>query len=125
MEEVVLMKDISKSELEIMKFLWENGESTSIEIVENVSKKNEWKSNTIMTLVSRLVSKGIVEAQKSKGTLIKYKPIITEYDYKTKETTNFIDKVYNGSIENMLVAFAKNKKLTKSDLEELMKLIDE
>ncbi len=125
MEEVVLMKDISKSELEIMKFLWENGESTSIEIVENVSKKNEWKSNTIMTLVSRLVSKGIVEAKKSKGTLIKYKPIITEYDYKTKETTNFIDKVYNGSIENMLVAFAKNKKLTKSDLEELMKLIDE
>lgn len=125
MEEVVLMKDISKSELEIMKFLWENGESTSIEIVENVSKKNEWKSNTIMTLVSRLVSKGIVEAKKSKGALIKYKPIITEYDYKTKETTNFIDKVYNGSIENMLVAFAKNKKLTKSDLEELMKLIDE
>ena len=125
MEEVVLMKDISKSELEIMKFIWENGESTSIEIVENVSKKNEWKSNTIMTLVSRLVSKGIVEAKKSKGTLIKYKPIITEYDYKTKETTNFIDKVYNGSIENMLVAFAKNKKLTKSDLEELMKLIDE
>lgn len=125
MEEVVLMKDISKSELEIMKFLWENGESTSIEIVENVSKKNEWKSNTIMTLVSRLVSKGIVEAKKSKGTLIKYKPIITEYDYKTKETTNFIDKVYNGSIENMLVAFAKNKKLTKSGLEELMKLIDE
>lgn len=125
MEEVVLMKDISKSELEIMKFLWENGESTSIEIVENVSKKNEWKSNTIMTLVSRLVSKGIVEAKKSKGTLIKYKPIITEYDYKTRETTNFIDKVYNGSIENMLVAFAKNKKLTKSDLEELMKLIDE
>lgn len=125
MGEVVLMKDISKSELEIMKFLWENGESTSIEIVENVSKKNEWKSNTIMTLVSRLVSKGIVEAKKSKGTLIKYKPIITEYDYKTKETTNFIDKVYNGSIENMLVAFAKNKKLTKSDLEELMKLIDE
>ena len=125
MEEVVLMKDISKSELEIMKFLCENGESTSIEIVENVSKKNEWKSNTIMTLVSRLVSKGIVEAKKSKGALIKYKPIITEYDYKTKETTNFIDKVYNGSIENMLVAFAKNKKLTKSDLEELMKLIDE
>ena len=39
MEEVVLMKDISKSELEIMKFLWENGESTSIEIVENVSEK--------------------------------------------------------------------------------------
>lgn len=125
MEEVVLMKDISKSELEIMKFLWKNGESTSIEIVENVSQKNEWKSNTIMTLVSRLVSKGIVEAKKSKGTLIKYKPIITEYDYKTRETTNFIDKVYNGSIENMLVAFAKNKKLTKSDLEELMKLIDE
>ncbi len=119
------MKDISKSELEVMQFLWRNGESTSVEIVKNVSAKNDWKSNTIMTLVSRLVAKGFVESVKNKGELIIYKPLISEYDYKSKETNNFIEKMYDGSINNLLVAFAKSKKLTKQDLEDLIKLVDD
>lgn len=121
----ILMKDISKSELEVMQFLWRNGESTSVEIVKNVSAKNDWKSNTIMTLVSRLVTKGFVESVKNKGELIIYKPLISEYDYKSKETNNFIEKMYDGSINNLLVAFAKSKKLTKQDLEDLIKLVDD
>lgn len=119
------MKDISDAELEVMQFLWKNGESTSVEIVKHVSQKSEWKNNTIMTLVSRLVSKGFVEAMKNKGKLIIYKPIISEEKYKTKETNSFIEKMYEGSLNNMLVAFAKSKKLTKEDLEDLMKLIDD
>ena len=31
--------------------------------------------------------------------------------------------LYNGSINNMLVAFAKSKKLSKKDLEDLIKLV--
>ena len=36
---------------------------------------------------------------------------------------NFIEKLYNGSINSMLVAFAKSKKLSKKDLEDLIKLV--
>lgn len=119
------MKDISKSELEVMQFLWKNGESTSVEIVKNISSKKEWKSNTIMTLVSRLVQKGFIESIKNKGDLIIYKPTVLEYDYKSKETNSFIEKMYDGSVNDMLVAFAKSKKITKKDLEDLIKLIDD
>ena len=119
------MKNISESELEVMQVLWKNGESTSIDIVKEVTKKKEWKSNTIMTLVSRLVSKGFIEVIRDKGALLLYKPVISEYNYKSKETNNFIDRMYEGSLNNMLVAFAKSKQLTKQDLQDLMKLIDE
>lgn len=119
------MKNISESELEVMQVLWKNGESTSIDIVKEVAKKKEWKSNTIMTLVSRLVSKGFIEVIRDKGALLLYKPVISEYNYKSKETNNFIDRMYEGSLNNMLVAFAKSKQLTKQDLQDLMKLIDE
>lgn len=119
------MKNISESELEVMQVLWKNGESTSLEIVSEVSKKKEWKNNTIMTLVSRLVNKGFIEVIRDKGTLLLYKPLVTEYNYKSKETNSFIDKMYEGSLNNMLVAFAKSKQLTKKDLQELMDLIDE
>ena len=55
------MKNISESELEVMQVLWKNGESTSIEIINEITKKKDWKNNTIMTLVSRLVKKEFVE----------------------------------------------------------------
>ena len=119
------MKNISESELEVMQVLWKKGECTSLEIISEVTKKKEWKNNTIMTLVSRLASKEFIEVIRDKGSLLLYKPKISEYDYKSKETNNFIEKLYEGSINNMLVVFAKSKKLNKKDLEDLMKLVED
>ena len=117
------MKNISEAELEVMQVLWAKGESTSLEIISEVKKKKEWKNNTIMTLVSRLVNKEFIDVIREDKSLLVYKPKVSEYDYKSKETNNFIEKLYNGSINNMLVAFAKSKKLSKKDLEDLMKLV--
>ena len=117
------MKNISEAELEVMQVLWAKGESTSLEIISEVKKKKEWKNNTIMTLVSRLVNKEFVDVIREDKSLLVYKPKVSEYDYKSKETNNFIEKLYNGSINNMLVAFAKSKKLSKKDLEDLIKLV--
>ena len=117
------MKNISEAELEVMQVLWQKGESTSLEIISEVKKKKEWKNNTIMTLVSRLVNKEFIDVIREDKSLLIYKPKVSEYDYKSKETNNFIEKLYNGSINNMLVAFAKSKKLSKKDLEDLIKLV--
>ena len=117
------MKNISEAELEVMQVLWQKGEGTSLEIISEVKKKKEWKNNTIMTLVSRLVNKEFIDVIREDKSLLIYKPKISEYDYKSKETNNFIEKLYNGSINSMLVAFAKSKKLSKKDLEDLIKLV--
>ncbi|MBQ8299147.1 MAG: BlaI/MecI/CopY family transcriptional regulator [Clostridia bacterium] len=117
------MKNISEAELEVMQVLWQKGASTSLEIISEVKKKKEWKNNTIMTLVTRLVNKEFIDVIREDKSLLIYKPKVSEYDYKSKETNNFIDKLYNGSINNMLVAFAKSKKLSKQDLEDLIKLV--
>ena len=117
------MKNISEAELEVMQVLWQKGASTSLEIISEVKKKKEWKNNTIMTLVTRLVNKEFIDVIREDKSLLIYKPKVSEYDYKSKETNNFIEKLYNGSINNMLVAFAKSKKLSKQDLEDLIKLV--
>ena len=119
------MKNISEAELEVMQVLWEKGESTSLEIISEVKKKKDWKNNTIMTLVSRLVNKEFIGVIRENKSLLIYKPLISGYDYKSKETNNFIEKLYDGSISNMLVAFAKSKKLSKKDLEDLIKLVED
>ena len=119
------MKNISEAELEVMQVLWSRGESTSLEIISEVKKKKEWKSNTIKTLISRLVTKEFIDVIRENKSLLVYKSKVSEEDYKSKETSNFIEKLYNGSINNMLVAFAKSNKLSKKDLEDLMKLVED
>ena len=119
------MKNISEAELEVMQVLWHRGESTSLEIIDEVKKKKEWKSNTIKTLISRLVTKEFIDVIRENKSLLVYKSKVSEEDYKSKETSNFIEKLYNGSINNMLVAFAKSNKLSKKDVEDLMKLVED
>lgn len=119
------MSKISEAELEIMKVVWNKKSATSLEIIEEVSKQTKWSKNTIKTLISRLVEKEALKVIKNKGNLYIYQPIISENTYKKSENQNFLNKLYNGSINDMLLSFVKAKKLTKKDLEELMNIIEE
>lgn len=118
------MNKITEAELEIMKVLWENKEATSLQIIDEVSKMTNWNKNTIKTLISRLVEKQAISVDKNKGNLYLYTPNISIDEYKSEENKNFLKKLYNGSINDMLLTFAKSNELTRKDLEELMKLID-
>lgn len=120
----VFMNKITEAELEIMKVLWENKEATSLQIIDEVSKTTDWNKNTIKTLISRLVEKEAISVDKNKGNLYLYTPNISIDEYKNEENKNFLKKLYNGSINDMLLTFAKSNELTRKDLEELMKLID-
>lgn len=118
------MNKITEAELEIMKVLWKSKEATSLQIIDEVSKITAWNKNTIKTLISRLVEKQAISVEKNKGNLYLYTPNISIDQYKIEENKNFLKKLYNGSINDMLLTFAKSNELTKKDLEELMKLID-
>ena len=104
------MNNISEAELEVMMVLWKKGESTSLDITKEVSKKKAWKNNTTMTLVSRLVKKNFVEVIRDNGPLLFYRPTISYEEYRSSATNNFLEKLYEGSVEKMLVSFAKSKK---------------
>lgn len=118
-----MVNKISESELEIMKVLWQNGKMTLSEIVDCVSKHNSWSKSTIKTLVYRLVDKGILDVIKS-GSVFEYSAKVSEEDYKMSENQNFLQRLYNGSISDMLVAYTKYNHLSRKDIDDLMKLID-
>ena len=54
-----MARKISKSELVLMKIIWKNGGTALYSLImEELEKdKNEWKNNTVLTLLSRLVKK--------------------------------------------------------------------
>lgn len=117
------MPNISNSELEIMKIIWKNKLTTTNKIIEELEDETEWKPNTIKTLVNRLLNKNAIGFSKV-GKEYYYYPKVMEEEYITKQSESFINALFNGSINSMLLSFVKNKKLSKKDLEELQSILN-
>ena len=113
--------EITDAELEIMQVLWENKECNLAEIIEKLSINEEKNKNTIKTLIHRLTQKGAIESKKINSREVIYIPKVSEKKYIKKESNNFLDKVFNGNINKLLLNFVEDKKVSK---EELQKLID-
>jgi BlaI family penicillinase repressor len=113
--------EITDAELEIMQVLWENKECNLAEIIEKLSVNEEKNKNTIKTLIHRLTLKGAIESKKINSKEVIYIPKVSEKKYIKKESNSFLDKVFNGNINKLLLNFVEDKKVSK---EELQKLID-
>jgi BlaI family transcriptional regulator, penicillinase repressor len=116
---------ISEAELEVMKILWELERATSPQIVERLTVCTDWKPKTIHTLITRLVTKEAIKARKIDGKSYMYTPNISEEEYKDHASNSFLKKLYKGSINLMLASFIKEQKLSKAELEDLKKLLEE
>ena len=92
---------ITGSELEIMKLLWRAEDALPVtEIREKLQESKGWEPATIKTLISRLVSKGVVRQEKR--NVYFYSPIITEKEYSAWATEDLITRLYNGSARTLL-----------------------
>ena len=119
-----ILKNLGEAELEIMQVIWSSGQPvTSNYILKELEGQRKWQLSTLMTSLSRLTNKGFVTCDRSTGTNL-YSPIISENDYKTKESKNFLQKLYSNSIQNMVATLYGNKALKASDMAELRDYLD-
>lgn len=116
--------EITDAELEIMKVLWEYGELTLNKIVEILSKNENKNKSTIKTLLYRLIEKESVKSITNKTKENTYKATINEEEYLKKANETFLEKLYNGSTNKLLLNFVEEKKISKKDLQDLLDLIE-
>jgi len=117
---------ITDAELEIMRVLWLNPDCPSSEIVEQLSDRMGWSSNTTRTLLSRLVQKEAAGARLDKHSKRKqlFYPQFSELEYQRSETMTFMKKLYGGAIKPMLANFLQDQKLNAQEIEDLKALFD-
>lgn len=122
------MKDkncnISDAEWVIMKVLWKESPQTTTKIIETLSKETNWNPKTIHTLIARLVKKNALGIDKNSGQY-KYFPLVTKEECMQEETGSFIQKIYEGSIYNLVANFIHDEKISAEEMEDLKKLLDE
>ncbi len=116
------MQQISDYELELMKVIWTNGGAALYaDIVAALSEKGMvWTKNTIITLLSRLIDKGLLKTNKI-GHRNKYTAIVSEDEYQSSQTETFLHKVYEGNAKGLVSALIQKDLLSAADYEDLKK----
>lgn len=115
-----MAQQISESELVLMKIIWKNGGAALYSLImEELEKdKNEWKNNTVLTLLSRLADKKFLRVKKI-GRRNEYVAAVTEQEYQAMQTNSFLDKVYGGNVKNLVSTLLRQDILSADELKEI------
>jgi BlaI family penicillinase repressor len=113
----------TKSELEILQVLWQNGPSRVRFVMEELNKIRPLNYTATLKLMQLMVDKGILQRDESKMQHVYH---VVEDENKTKERLldKFLDNLYNGSAATLMMQLAGNKKTTKDDLKKMRDLLD-
>ena len=115
---------IPESEMEVMKVLWARSPQSLPEIVENVRRTMPWEAVTVKTLLGRLVKKECVRRSGSRRSYL-YEPLIDRAAVLKSATKRFLEKMFDGTPGAMLSVFLHSGDLSKDEIEELSRLIEE
>ena len=109
---------ISDAELKILKTLWAAEQPLNAAQIRSILSENEnWERTTVLTLIQRLLKKGVLSQEKRE--VYYYAPCIKREEYVEEETKNFVKKFYEGSSRNLAAALMDSEALTREDIEEL------
>ncbi|MCD7762743.1 MAG: BlaI/MecI/CopY family transcriptional regulator [Lachnospiraceae bacterium] len=98
--------------------IWENEPITSGELVKLCNRELEWKKSTTYTVLKKLCNRGIF--QNVNGVV---SSVISKEEFTGIQCAEFVDKKFNGFLPAFVTSFAKQRKLTDEEVQELDKII--
>ncbi|MGO8704836.1 MAG: BlaI/MecI/CopY family transcriptional regulator [Candidatus Brocadiia bacterium] len=109
---------------QIMNVLWKRKRATAREITEALAGCGAPVHSTVQTLLRKLEAKGAVGHEVNDRTFIFF-PLVTETDAARFALRDVIGRVFNGSPSGMVAYLVKHEKLTRKELDEIKKVIEE
>ena len=115
-----MIQQVSDSELELMKIVWaDGGTARYAQIMEELEKAGRtWQKNTVITLLSRLVDKGLLKTSKI-GRRNEYTALVTQGEYQAQQARALVGKLYAGDARGLVATLIQGEMLSAADYEEL------
>ena len=108
-----------------MKVLWLRKTPMATEdVIAALANQEKWQTSTVKTLLNRLLKKGAVKAQ-LEGRRYLYSPLIAREQWLSDESAGLLDRLFGGRVAPLVAHFSQTRKLTKRDIADLKKLIQE
>lgn len=115
-----MIQRVSDSELELMQIIWAKGGTALYGQImdELVATGHTWQKNTVITLLSRLVEKGLLKTSKI-GRRNEYTAIVQESEYQMAQAQTLVHKLYQGSAKGLVSTLIQGEMLSPEEYEEL------
>jgi BlaI family penicillinase repressor len=115
---------ISEAESVVMEVVWRTNPITTEEVCNALAHHEKWQEPTVKTLLNRLFKKGAISAQKD-GRRYLYSPVLKREQWLAAESKGFLDRLFDGRVAPLVSHFSQQKKLSKKDIADLRRLIEE
>ncbi len=117
-----IMEDIRLGVIEshFADIIWQHEPLSSGELVKICGEELGWKKSTTYTVLKKLCDKGIFQNQEGRVT-----SLITRQELHAAQSKKFVDETFGGSLPAFLAAFASEKPLSRKEIEEIRKMIDD
>src|SRR5712672_3164910 len=113
---------LTAQELEIMKVIWRSGASTVRDVYEALLEHRKIAYTTVMTMMNILEQKGYLK-KSSKDRAYVYQATRPQKQVIRGMVREFVDRVFNGSAEPLLLHLVEDRRLSENDLDELERSI--
>lgn len=110
---------LCESDYRFMCIIWENEPLSSMQLVKLCDDQLGWKKSTTFTMIRRMSEKGYVQ-----NVDAVVRSLIPRTNVEKQESETFMAHTFDGSLPRFLVSFLGSKTISKSEAEELKKLID-
>ena len=119
------MKRLPDAELAVMQVLWQKeGEVTAAEVQAALSEEYGWKLTSVLTFLSRLTEKGFAASRKE-GKTNHYTACVAEADYQKSESVSFVERLFAGSVKDLVASLAEAGSMSAADVAELQAFLEE
>ncbi len=99
--------------------IWDGEPISSTELVHLAERELEWKKSTTYTVLKRLCGKGIFQ---NEGGVVTSR--LSREEYAARQSEQFVEETFSGSLPAFLTAFTRRKKLTEEEIDQLQRLIE-
>ncbi len=110
---------VFESEYRFCLILWEHEPVRSSELVSLCREQLGWKPTTTYTVIKRLSERGVLVNENSV-----VRALVTKDEVQEAEIDELVEKKFGGSLPAFIAAFAKNRRFSKTELDEVQRMID-
>mgnify|MGYP000127586603 CR=1 FL=1 len=99
--------------------VWDHEPIPSGQLVKLCEQELNWKKSTTYTVLRRLCQKGIFTSEN--GTVTS---LMSRQMFQARQSEEIIEESFAGSLPDFVAAFTSRKKLSKKEIKELKKIIE-
>jgi BlaI family transcriptional regulator, penicillinase repressor len=115
---------ITEAESAIMEVLWRRSPLPTEDVAAALAGERQWQTGTVKALLNRLLGKKAISAQKE-GRRYLYSPLVSRDEWLLTESKGLLDQLFGGRVAPLAAHFSRHGKLSKRDIADLKRLIEE